>query len=193
MKIKSIAFSLAATFCMSVSIPASASLFTSTDVPKAIPDAATTTSTLIVSNHGTITDVNALLSNITHTWVSDLDIFLISPFGTTVMLTTDNGSAGDNYINTVFDDSAAASITTILAPFTGTFRPEGLLSAFNGQDAFGTWTLRVTDDSVGDTGTINNWGLNITGVAPNVPEPATLALMAIGVAGFRTMRRKQRA
>ena len=92
----------------------------------------------------------------------------------------------------MFDDAAATSITAGAAPFTGSFRPEGLLSAFNGQDAFGTWTLRVTDDLGGDVGFINSWGLDIEG-RTTVPEPSSLAILGIGLAGLATMRRKQRA
>ena len=47
------------------------------------------------------------------------------------------------------------------APFTGTYRPEGNLSLLNGKSANGVWTLKVTDDNVGDVGTLNNWDLII--------------------------------
>ena len=161
-------------------------------VPKAISDNSTVDSVLNVGSHIFITDVNALITSITHTFDGDLDIFLISPFGTQVELSTDNGGGGDNFTNTVFDDAAATSITAGAAPFTGSFRPEGLLSAFNGQDAFGTWTLRVTDDEGADIGLINSWGLDIEG-RTTVPEPSSLAILGIGLAGLATMRRKQRA
>jgi hypothetical protein len=97
----------------------------------------------------------------THTWDEDLDITLIAPDGTEVELTTDNGANLDNYgsscaSRTVFDDSAATSITAGTPPFVGTFRPEKALSGFNGlsgTDVNGTWILRITDDVALDTGT----------------------------------------
>ena len=192
MKIKSIILGLAAAWSVGVSVSANATVFTSTDVPVAILDVNTVASTLNVGSHIFITDVNVLINSITHTFDNDLDIFLISPFGTQVELSTDNGGGNDNFTNTVFDDAAATSITAGAAPFTGSFRPEGLLSAFNGQDAFGTWTLRVTDDAGLDVGSLNSWGLDIEG-RTTVPEPSSLAILGIGLAGLATMRRKQRA
>ena len=64
--------------------------------------------------------------NITHTFAADLNVFLISPEGTRVELIDDLGGFGDNFTDTVFDDEAATSISTItsaMAPFTGSFRP----------------------------------------------------------------------
>ncbi|QLG44230.1 proprotein convertase P-domain-containing protein [Costertonia aggregata] len=109
---------------------------------------------------GIITDVNVSL-NITHTWNADLDISLISPSGTTVVLSSDNGGSGDNYVNTFFDDSGSINIISGSSPFTGTFRPEGNLSDFNGENANGTWVLRVFDDTGGDTGTLDGFSIEI--------------------------------
>lgn len=125
-----------------------------------INDFVTLNSTLSGFSSGTITDVNVTL-NITHTWDSDLDISLRSPSGTTVLLTSDNGGSGDNYTNTVFDDSGGTAITAGSAPFTGTFSPEGSLSGFNGEDPSGTWTLEVFDDAGGDTGTLNSFSIEV--------------------------------
>ncbi|MEY2408003.1 MAG: hypothetical protein QOF48_673, partial [Verrucomicrobiota bacterium] len=97
---------------------------------------------------------------LTHPRVDDLDISLISPDGTTVNLTSDNGGANMNYgfscaAPTVFDDDSAISITAAPAvtPFAvGTFRPEDALSAFGGKSgvqANGNWTVRVVDDTTG--------------------------------------------
>ncbi len=49
--------------------------------------------------------------SIAHTWVSDLTLVLRSPNGTHVELSSDNGGAGDNYTNTVFDQDADDPIT----------------------------------------------------------------------------------
>jgi len=81
--------------------------------------------------------------NLTHTWASDLEIDLISPAGTVWDLSSDNGGAGDNYTNTVFQDGAP-SITTGASPFTGTFQAEQgpMNTGFAGDAANGDWTLR---------------------------------------------------
>jgi trimeric autotransporter adhesin len=136
--------------------------YASTDVPKAIPDLTTITSNIVVADNKTVQKVVVTIGNITHTYDADLDIFLIAPDNTRVELSTDNGSSGANYVNTVFDDAAAASITTATAPMTGTFKPEGSLATLIGKNAAGTWKLEVTDDASGDTGTLNGWSITFT-------------------------------
>jgi len=108
------------------------------------------------------------LDTIIHTWDGDLDIYLRAPDGTEVELTTDNGSSGDNYIGTIFDDDAPTSITTGTAPFTGTFKPEQPLSNLIGKQTAGSWVLRVYDDASGDNGTLYGWTLTLitSGVIP---------------------------
>jgi subtilisin-like proprotein convertase family protein len=129
--------------------------------PKAIPDAgAAAVSTVNVTGAGRITDLNLTL-NITHTWDSDLVAYLISPNGTRVTLFNGAGSSGDNFTNTILDDEATTSIYSGSAPFSGRFRPEGSLSAFDGEDLNGTWTLEVYDVAAQDTGTLNSWSLEI--------------------------------
>ncbi len=148
---------------------------------------------VIPQGKGFVQDVNVSL-NLTHTWNSDLNISLISPTGTIIDLSSGNGGASDNYTNTVFDDSAATSITAGAAPFTGTFRPEQPLSTFNGTSASGTWILRVTDTFATDTGNLISWGLTMVSGLNNVslltdPEgwvkvdviPATTSITLVNV------------
>jgi T1SS-143 domain-containing protein len=127
-----------------------------------IPNIGTITSTIDVSGLTSIADLNVLI-NLDHTWTGDLDIFLISPNGTRVELSTDNWGLGKgaDYTNTLFDDEAATGITAGSPPFTGSFRPEGDLSALDGENPNGTWTLEITDDALGDWGTLFNWELQI--------------------------------
>lgn len=136
-----------------------------TDYPVG-PGANTTTNSIInIPDDQTIIKVTATV-NLTHTYDSDLDIYLKAPNNTQIELSTDNGSSGDNYTNTVFDDSATTLVTAGTAPFTGTYKPEGLLSTFNGLSMMGNWTLVITDDANSDGGTLLNWGLNICYNAP---------------------------
>ena len=130
----------------------------STDVPKTIPDPGTTTSTLVIANSGTISDLNVKL-NITHGWDEDLDVYLIAPDGTRVELFTDVGGSSDNFSDTILDDEAATAITSGSAPFTGSYYPEGSLSDLDGKSITGTWILEVTDDESLISGTLNSWSL----------------------------------
>ncbi|MGE0101487.1 MAG: putative Ig domain-containing protein [Blastocatellales bacterium] len=144
--------------------------YTYTGSSVSIPDRGLIEIPINVSDNGVISDVNVRL-RANHPWVSDLDIYLVGPDGTTVELTTDNGASEDNYgsglnncsgVFTVFDDSAATPITSGAPPFEGIFRPEGLLSAFNGKPAAGVWKLRVFDDESLITGSLGCWQLEIS-------------------------------
>ena len=101
-------------------------------------------------------DVNFIFPN----WVSDLEIFLESPEGTLVEISTGNGGSSGHYTNTNFDDAAGNSITAGPAPFLGIYQPEGNLATLTGEDANGTWTLRIQDDTCFDAGgTLEEWRL----------------------------------
>lgn len=113
----------------------------------------------------TISDVNVKV-NLTHTYVADLDMKLIAPDGTEVILVQDAGGSGDNYTNTVFDDAAAVAISAGTAPFTGTYKPQQPLSVLNGRQALGNWTLHITDDANGDGGNLLNWSVELCSDAP---------------------------
>ena len=128
----------------------SCGFFDATDLPIDILETGNVldnyTSVVNVPNNAPITDVNVTIS-IQHAWNNDLDIFLISPSGTVVELSTDNGNDGDeDYTNTVFDQEATIPITNGTSPYTGTFIPEGDLSTLYGELSGGDWILSVDDD-----------------------------------------------
>jgi subtilisin-like proprotein convertase family protein len=155
-------------------------LLPSPDVPKAIPDQQTIVSTLTVSGQASpLLDVEVEV-NITHTWDADLDVYLISPSGTRVELFTDAGSSGDNFTDTIFDDQAGVGIASGAAPFSGTYRPEGALSALVGQNPNGLWQLEITDDAGGDIGTLNGWALRLTTAAA---QPQSVPYQQVFAAG----------
>src|SRR5690606_3594604 len=114
------------------------------------------------------------------TWDSDVDITLTGPNNVAIDLSSDNGSTGDNYTNTVFSNTAVTNITAGTAPFTGTFLPEGnLTNSFSIPN--GVWSLKVTDDLTGDTGSFLDWAISISYTIPastvawyNAPTAGTL-------------------
>ncbi|MHB8646092.1 MAG: S8 family serine peptidase, partial [Thermomicrobiales bacterium] len=157
--------SLALTFTIPVGAPSLTApvTYTSTDVPKPIPDndpVGITSNAPTVSGAGTVGKLTVKI-NITHTFDSDLIIKLVAPNSTAITLSNQNGSGGHNYTDTVFDDAATTSIVDGIAPFTGSFRPEMPLSTFIGMPVAGTWKLFVSDNFAMDTGTLNTWSLNI--------------------------------
>ena len=125
------------------------------------PNSGTVTESVInITDNNIISDVNVTL-NINHEFNADLDVKLIGPDGTEVILFEDEGGAGDNFTNTTLDDAASSAIDTGSPPFTGTFRPQGNLSDFNGLQSAGNWTLSITDDGFGDGGNLIDWSIKI--------------------------------
>lgn len=127
----------------------------------AIPDRRTITSKLVVNRDVRIADLNVMV-NLTHTYDSDLQITLTSPSGKTITLVNRRGGSGDNFNSTLFDDEATRSITSGSAPFSGSYRPESALSAYDTLSGLGTWTLTISDLATRDTGTLRGWSLNFT-------------------------------
>ena len=132
----------------------------SLDVPKPIPDVSSVNSTINLSGiTGAVTHLT-LTFDITHTYDQDLQVTLISPSGTKMLLVNRVGGSGHNFTGTTLDDSAATMIDQGTAPFSGTYRPDTPLSKVNGQSLNGTWTLKVADVASGDTGTLNSWSMH---------------------------------
>jgi subtilisin family serine protease/subtilisin-like proprotein convertase family protein len=127
-----------------------------------IRDYATTVSTITIGQDLTIADLNVKL-NIRHTYDSDLYIYLVGPDGTRVDLVKYRGGSGDNFADTTLDDEATTAIRKGRAPFSGSYKPEQALAAFDGKNTRGTWTLYVYDGAARDTGTLNSWSLVASG------------------------------
>lgn len=127
-----------------------------------IKDFSKVTSTFTINQNMNIKDVNVLL-NISHTSRSDLLITLRSPSGQTCTLSDRRGGWGDDFANTIFDDLAGSTISSLNAAgsSTGAFTPDTLLSVFNDKNAKGVWTLTIEDKAGGDIGKLNFWKLNI--------------------------------
>ena len=132
-----------------------------------------------IPDHLFIQDLDVGIT-ITHTNVFDLQIFLQSPGGTQLclnMYNIDEFFIGANYTSTIFDDEAIIAVEDAQPPFTGRFKPKAgsFLQAFDNQDIFGTWQLRVYDAFLSDTGTLDKFELTVT-----TPEPSTAFVFTIG-------------
>jgi len=125
-----------------------------------------------------ILDENTILSicidSFEHRWIDDIDIFLVTPGGQFMELTTDNGRDGGNgagfdyYIGTCFTIDATVPVNfpgpdalPESLPLTGNWLPEGVWSdLWDGDNPTnGTWQLIITDDSNGFTGTLFSWSI----------------------------------
>ena len=107
-----------------------------------------------------VADLSVTLA-IRHTFTGDLVLTLVSPSGTRVLLSSQNGGGGQDYFTTTFRDSASTSITNGNAPFNGTFRPQSALSNFDGEDPNGNWRLEINDTLGVDIGTLVDWSLDV--------------------------------
>jgi subtilisin family serine protease/subtilisin-like proprotein convertase family protein len=131
------------------------------NTPVSIPDNNATgiTSTLNITENINIFEF-AVAVNITHTFIGDLVVELVSPAGTVATLHNREGGSTDN--------------------LNATFRP----TAFNGQSTVGAWTLRVRDVAAIDVGTLNSWTITVVGVPAGGGNTPPTASFTASVAGL---------
>ncbi len=188
--------------------PGTGNIISYTGPSVTIPDAsaAGVNVPLAVGTACTITDLNFRFDGtpsatagdtgvgVTHSWVGDLIFKLTSPTGTAVTFydrpgvpASTFGCSNNNLAQVILDDdggfpaleTTCNSAGSAAAFPSGSFTPNNPLSAFDGQAAAGTWTLNVSDNGAGDTGTVNRFSLVFTcagGVTPTpTPTPAPTA------------------
>ncbi len=146
---------------------------------------------------GTVGRVTATLNNLSHTFVSDIDVLLVGPAGqNTILMSSAGNGFGTTNATLTFDDSAASPVPASDPILSGTYQPAAYnpspnfpapapagpypaaLSGFAGVNPNGNWSLFVVDHSAGDSGHIDNgWSLAITTVTP-INRVADLALTA---------------
>jgi uncharacterized repeat protein (TIGR01451 family) len=127
-------------------------------------------------------DIGVLAS---HAFRSDLRITLRSPAGPTVTVMTWTGNVQSaDHLNERFDDEAANPIashantndstTPTLPNYQHQSRPSNPLSAFDGQNAGGVWTLIVCDGVGADVGTYLRADLFITSTSLSVAKTSSV-------------------
>jgi len=114
------------------------------------------------------------IDSLVHQWIDDLDIFLFSPDGQFIELTTDNGGNGgnggqpDQYRGTCFTPTATVPVNSpgpfapaSAVPFTSDWKPEGVWEDLwsGSRRTNGTWRLLLTDDAMGFVGTLYQWSI----------------------------------
>lgn len=124
---------------------------------------------------GTVADINIGL-NVTHTYPNDLVIAISNPSGVTQVPVWNRACGGNNNFNVTLNDGSPAF--TCVANMTGTFSPSSPLSAFNGSQANGTWSVSAADFYDVDTGTLNSWFINVC------TQVATLSTPTVGFTDF---------
>ena len=135
----------------------------------AIPDNGSVNNTIVISDGGTLEDLNVSVTGV-HTWVGDLRFNLLhQESGLTIDLIDRPGFTGTGFgcsandFDTTLDDSGSAPVETTCNPtppaLSGTLIPNQPLSTFNGGEFAGSWRLTISDNAGGDTGTLQKWCL----------------------------------
>ncbi|MDQ6631539.1 MAG: hypothetical protein M3Y82_07250, partial [Verrucomicrobiota bacterium] len=129
-----------------------------------------------------IDKITVTFHNLSHTFPGDIDMLLVAPSGTNLILFSD---AGNNLeisgVTVTLDDDALTSLPSTNVIVSGVFKPTNYgaaidpfpapapapsmatnLSIFKGTNPNGIWNLFVVDDATIDTGSIaGGWSLTI--------------------------------
>jgi subtilisin-like proprotein convertase family protein len=130
---------------------------------------------------GVISKVTVTLNNVTHSWPHDINVMLAGPAGQKALLMRHvGGGYSISDMDITLDDDTQAKMDNYRALKAGVYKPTNYgtvyrfaspapatpyptkLSAFDGTNPNGTWSLYVMDDSSGDSGSIGGWSLTIT-------------------------------
>jgi len=100
-------------------------------------------STIQIDEEGIVESVEVVSVDISHTYIGDLFVSLMSPDNMVIPLHEGEGGGKDN-LNETYDSKN---------------KPE--LKQFEGKSVKGKWQLRIVDKWAQDRGTLNKWGLKI--------------------------------
>jgi subtilisin-like proprotein convertase family protein len=155
----------------------------------AIPDnvpAGVSSNIVVAATSGvfTIADVDVDLS-VTHTWVGDLVVTITHGIQSVTIIDRPGepvigpfGCDQDNYDDIIANDEGTGGAVEDLCVANATsppdYVPNNPLSAFDGMDATGVWTITISDNAGFDTGTLDHWSLHIAEPGPNPCENAFL-------------------
>lgn len=112
--------------------------------------------TINIPANSIISDINIGV-NITHPYIGDLVIAVLSPNNTEILLKSSSDcQEEDNIIGTFNDDALTYNCSNSGVNIASKSLRE-LLDGFNGENASGNWTIRLGDFGGGDIGTLNSW------------------------------------
>ncbi len=116
------------------------------DVPQSILDRQTTSSSVEFLDEREIAGVTVWV-DVAHTYRGDLRLEIVSPAGTAVTLHDRSGGSADH----------------ILGSYPTDFTPFEPLTRLSGESSLGTWELRVNDGVPANTGSLDDWSLEVCG------------------------------
>ncbi|SFE47061.1 zinc-dependent metalloprotease [Flavobacterium xueshanense] len=147
-------------FAIGYSVASSCATYTFA-TPVVIPDAIATYTTRTITvptSTGSISDVNFAVS-LTHSYLSDVQMEIVSPLGTKVKLFDRSCGSTNNALILDYDDLGGSLVCgSTTAQTVSPFEP---LAAFNGQNPQGVWTFRVRDVDATKIGTVDQASITI--------------------------------
>lgn len=138
--------------------------------PFAIPEQANflTKTITVPATTASVSDVNFNV-DFTHAYLSDIQMEIVSPQGTVVRLFDEGCGETNGTLVLAYDDlggDLACGVSTLQTVIP--FQP---LAAFNGENPQGTWTFRIRDRYLTDTGTLNSASLSICAQKYTLADP----------------------
>ncbi len=112
------------------------------DIPDEDPNGIS--SNIAIDKSGSIQDIKVTV-DITHTYIGDLEVKLLSPSGSSITLHKHGEGSGKDNLQTAFDVKVI---------------PE--LASLKGQEMKGNWILKVADLDKQDVGKLNKWKIELT-------------------------------
>jgi subtilisin-like proprotein convertase family protein len=178
-----------------------------------VPDSGTASlypSSLNVSGLiGSVASVTVILNNFSHTAPDDVDLLLVAPGGRNIVLMSDvGGSTPVTNLGLTFDDNAPTFLPDAGPLVAGSFKPTNIdagdlfpapapstppagttLSALNGVNPNGNWSLFLVDDNSGNAGSIaGGWSIAIatsaTACSLNLTPPLQVFPVTGGAGSF---------
>lgn len=113
-----------------------------------------------VPTSSTISDVNVGM-DISHSYIGDLGIAVLSPDGTEITLKTRRDCDSEVNLIGTYDDSSVTYNCLNASSNISQQSVNDLLSGLNGENTSGDWTIRLGDFAPSDTGTLNSWFVEV--------------------------------
>ncbi len=123
-------------------------------------DGLTESHTINIPNDVTIEDINIGV-DISHSYIGDLSIAIVSPNNTEILLKTNNDCNDEQNLVGIFDDDAITYNCANADKNINQKSINDLLSIFNDENISGDWTIRLGDGQPQDTGKLNSWFIEL--------------------------------
>jgi len=154
--------------------------FRNTDGAKVIPDGTSSLSSVCVARGiASPSDVTLELF-INHPHTQDLQAWLLAPWESGVLVLNEEGGSYPNFDGIFMNDRCSWSVADLidlrdlvgLDFYRGCVKPDNNMGTLLLMHPFSDWTLKVQDGVVGQSGTLNSWGVYLATTQATAANPA---------------------